>query len=47
MNKDHVFESDIDNQTGIKDVRNYMIGPVYPHRKAVEGEKWLENEFDR
>jgi hypothetical protein len=47
MNKEHVFESDVDNQTGIKHVTNYMIGPVFPHSQPVEGDLFPKYEFNR
>ena len=31
MNAEYKFSSDVDNLTDIKDVRNYMIGPVFGH----------------
>jgi hypothetical protein len=36
--------NDIDNLTGIKDVRNFMFGPVYPHEKEAGGDLY---QFDR
>jgi len=47
MNKENTFEADIDNQTTIKDIRNYMIGPVFAHKKHAEGDKLMEYEYDR
>jgi len=31
MNSEMRFTSDIDNQTHVKEVRNFMIGPVFGH----------------
>ena len=31
MSKEVKFSSDVDNQTEIKDVKNFMIGPVFGH----------------
>ena len=38
MNTEHQYQSDIDNLSGIKEVRNIMIGPVFSHIANVEGE---------
>ena len=38
VSKEYQFTGDIDNLTGIKDVRNFLIGPVYPHPTTVRGE---------
>lgn len=40
------FESDIDNQTDIKNVRNYIIGPVFAHNNSFIDDK-SSVEFDR
>jgi hypothetical protein len=31
MQREMKFTGDVDNQTLIKDVKNYLIGPVYGH----------------
>ena len=31
MNRDSLFQSDVDNLTKTKEVKNYLIGPVYAH----------------
>jgi len=36
MHREVNFSSDIDNQTSVKDVRNFMIGPVFAHEAAVK-----------
>ena len=38
MTTEHQYQSDIDNLSGIKEVRNIMIGPVFSHIANVEGE---------
>lgn len=47
MNKEFTFEGDIDNQSDIRDIRNYMIGPVFPHKTKVEKDKFPEYEYNR
>ena len=47
MSKEVTYQEDVDNQTGIKQVRNYMIGPVYSHKTAVEGDVYPEWEYQR
>lgn len=47
MTRDYVFQADIDNQSEIKEVRNYMIGPVFPHRLEADGDLFPQYEYDR
>lgn len=47
MAKDNIYEGDIDNQSDIKDVRNYLIGPVFPHKRMISGDKFPEFEYNR
>tara|TARA_B110000285_G_C14632284_1_gene384003 strand:+ start:316 stop:477 length:162 start_codon:yes stop_codon:yes gene_type:complete len=38
MIRSKAFSSDVDNQTHVKDVRNFLIGPVYLHKDDVKNE---------
>ena len=35
MASEQNFSADVDNQTNIKEVRNFIIGPVYAHENDV------------
>lgn len=47
MTRVHAFQSDIDNQTNILDVKNIMIGPVFPHAAKIDGDPVGVGDFDR
>lgn len=44
MNSEMRFTSDIDNQTHVKEVRNFMIGPVFGHQSDILANRHLVNE---
>ena len=46
MAGEKVFSSDVDNQTHLKEVRNFIIGPVYPHSTGIMNDQ-SKVEFDR
>lgn len=45
--KDSLYLNDIDNQTGITDVRNYLLGPVFPHSENAKGDRLPVSAFNR
>ena len=47
MNTEYQYQSDIDNLSGIKEVRNIMIGPVFSHLVNVKGEQFPQYAYDR
>ena len=46
MASEKTFSADIDNQTSIKEIRNFIIGPVYPHEGGVMNDL-SKVDFDR
>ena len=46
MASEKKFSADVDNQTSIKEIRNFIIGPVYPHEEGVMND-FSKVEFDR
>ena len=46
IHQDRVFSADVDNQTPVKEVRNFIIGPVYAHQDSVK-EEVAPVQFDR
>lgn len=47
MNRESRFQADVDNQTDVKDVKNYLIGPVFPHITKADGDQYPEYEYNR
>lgn len=45
MSREFTFQGDIDNQTHIKEVSNFLIGPVFPHPLSFEGD--TSEDYDR
>ena len=44
MNGEMKFTSDVDNQTHVKEVRNFMIGPVFGHQNDILRDRHLVNQ---
>jgi len=46
IHSDRIFSADVDNQTPVKEVRNFIIGPVYAHQEPLN-EEIAPVQFDR